>query len=88
MDKIAVLDFGSQYSHLICRRIREGNVYCELLPYNTPAQVIKEIGPKGIIFSGGPASVYSKGSPKPDRGDLPTGISNFRNLLWSSVDCR
>ena len=67
MDKIAVLDFGSQYSHLICRRIREGNVYCELLPYNTPAQVIKEIGPKGIIFSGGPASVYSKGSPKPDR---------------------
>jgi len=67
MDKIAVLDFGSQYSHLICRRIREGNVYCELLPYNTPAKVIKEIGPKGIIFSGGPASVYSKGSPKPDR---------------------
>src|ERR1043166_9099165 len=67
MDKIAVLDFGSQYSHLICRRIREGNVYCELLPYNTPAKVIKEIGPKGIIFSGGPSSVYSKGSPKPDR---------------------
>jgi GMP synthase (glutamine-hydrolysing) len=66
MDKIAVLDFGSQYSHLICRRIRQGNVYCELLPYNTPAKVIKEIGPKGIIFSGGPASVYSKGSPKPD----------------------
>lgn len=66
MDKIVVLDFGSQYSHLICRKIREGNVYCELLPYNTPAKIIKEIGPKGIIFSGGPASVYSKGSPKPD----------------------
>jgi GMP synthase (glutamine-hydrolysing) len=66
MDKIIVLDFGSQYSHLICRKIREGNVYCELLPYNTPAKIIKEMGPKGIIFSGGPASVYSKGSPKPD----------------------
>ncbi len=67
MDKIVVLDFGSQYSHLICRRIREANVYCELLPYNTPAKVIKEINPKGIIFSGGPASVYAKNAPKPDK---------------------
>ncbi|HEX6068047.1 MAG TPA: glutamine-hydrolyzing GMP synthase [Nitrososphaera sp.] len=67
MDKIVVLDFGSQYSHLICRRIREANVYCELLPYDTPAKVIKEMNPKGIIFSGGPASVYAKGAPKPDK---------------------
>ena len=67
MDKLVVLDFGSQYSHLICRRIREANVYCELLPYNTPAKVIKEIDPKGIIFSGGPASVYAKNAPKPDK---------------------
>jgi GMP synthase (glutamine-hydrolysing) len=66
MDKLVVLDFGSQYSHLICRRIREANVYCELLPYNTPAKVIKEIDPKGIIFSGGPASVYAQNAPKPD----------------------
>jgi GMP synthase (glutamine-hydrolysing) len=67
MDKIVVLDFGSQYSHLICRRIREANVYCELLPYNTPAKVLKEMDTKGIIFSGGTASVYAKGAPKPDR---------------------
>jgi GMP synthase (glutamine-hydrolysing) len=67
MDKIVVLDFGSQYSHLICRRIREVNVFCELLPYNTPAQVIKELDPKGIIFSGGPSSVYAKDAPKPDK---------------------
>jgi GMP synthase (glutamine-hydrolysing) len=66
MDKLVVLDFGSQYSHLICRRIREANVYCELLPYNTPAKVIKEINPNGIIFSGGPASVYAQNAPKPD----------------------
>jgi GMP synthase (glutamine-hydrolysing) len=66
MDKLVVLDFGSQYSHLICRRIREAKVYCELLPYNTPAKVIKEIDPKGIIFSGGPASVYAQNAPKPD----------------------
>ena len=67
MDTIVVLDFGSQYSHLICRRIREANVYCELLPYNTPAKVLQEIKPKGVIFSGGLASVYSKHSPKPDK---------------------
>jgi GMP synthase (glutamine-hydrolysing) len=67
MDKLVVLDFGSQYSHLICRRVREVNVYCELLPYNTPAKVIEEMDPKGIIFSGGPASVYAKNAPKPDR---------------------
>jgi GMP synthase (glutamine-hydrolysing) len=73
MDKIVVLDFGSQYSHLICRRIREANVYCELLPFNTPAKVIREIDPKGIIFSGGPASVYAKDAPKPDKDLLKLG---------------
>lgn len=66
MDKIVVLDFGSQYSHLICRRIREANVYCELLPYDTSIKVIEELNPKGIIFSGGPSSVYAKDAPKPD----------------------
>ena len=70
MDRIVVLDFGSQYSHLICRRIREANTYCEILPYNTPVKVLEEISPKGIIFSGGPASVYSKDSPKPDKNML------------------
>ncbi len=74
MDKIIVLDFGSQYSHLICRRIRESNVYCELLPYNTPIKTITELNPKGIIFSGGPASVYEKDSPKPDKKIFDLGI--------------
>jgi GMP synthase (glutamine-hydrolysing) len=67
MDRIVVLDFGSQYSHLICRRIREANVYCELLPFNTPTEIIQDLNPKGIIFSGGPASVYAKDAPKPDK---------------------
>ena len=57
MDKIVVLDFGSQYSHLICRRIREANVYCELLPHDTPAKLLREMEPKGIIISVGPASI-------------------------------
>jgi GMP synthase (glutamine-hydrolysing) len=73
MDKIVVLDFGSQYSHLICRRIREANVYCELLPFNTPAKIVRELDPKGIIFSGGPASVYAKDAPKPDKELLKMG---------------
>ena len=65
MDKIVVLDFGSQYSHLICRRIRDFAVYAELLPYGTSIDKIKELSPKGLIFSGGPASVYEQGAPKP-----------------------
>ena len=74
MDKIVVLDFGSQYSHLICRRIRESNVYCELVPYNVPLDKITELNPKGINFSGGPARVYSKNYPKPDKKNFEAGI--------------
>jgi GMP synthase (glutamine-hydrolysing) len=66
MDKIVVLDFGSQYSHLICRRIRDFSVYAELLPFDTPLEKINEINPKGIIFSGGPSSVYDSDAPVPD----------------------
>ena len=74
MDKIIVLDFGSQYSHLICRRIREANVFCELYPYNLTAEQIKQISPRGIVFSGGPASVYTNTSPKPDKKIFELGI--------------
>jgi GMP synthase (glutamine-hydrolysing) len=74
MDKIVVLDFGSQYSHLICRRVRDSNVYCELVPYNLPLDKIMDLDPKGIIFSGGPASVYAKDSPKPDSKIFEVGI--------------
>jgi len=65
MDKIVVLDFGSQYSHLICRRIRDFSVYAELVPYNISLKKLKELNPKGIIFSGGPSSVYNSKSPTP-----------------------
>jgi GMP synthase (glutamine-hydrolysing) len=74
MDSIVVLDFGSQYSHLICRRIREESVFCELLPYNSPIKDIKKLNPKGIILSGGPSSVYSKGSPRPDKAIFKSGV--------------
>jgi GMP synthase (glutamine-hydrolysing) len=66
MDKIVVLDFGSQYSHLICRRIREFSVYAELVPYDISYEELQKLNPTGIIFSGGPSSVYSSDAPMPE----------------------
>ncbi len=62
-DSIAILDFGSQYSQLITRRVRELNTFSELLPYHTTAKELKRLNPKGIILSGGPNSVYEDGAP-------------------------
>ncbi len=61
---VLVLDFGGQYNQLIARRVREANVYCEVLPYNVSIERIKEKNPKGIIFTGGPASVLDENAPK------------------------
>ena len=66
MDKIVVLDFGSQYSHLICRRIREFSVYAELVPYDISYEELEKLKPTGIIFSGGPSSVYNSDAPIPE----------------------
>ncbi len=66
MDKIIVLDFGSQYSHLICRRIRDFSVYAELVPFDISLENLNKLNPKGIIFSGGPSSVYDSNAPVPD----------------------
>ncbi|MEC4849317.1 MAG: glutamine-hydrolyzing GMP synthase [Nitrosarchaeum sp.] len=66
MDKIVVLDFGSQYSHLICRRIREFSVYAELVPFDISLEELQKQNPKGIIFSGGPSSVYNSDAPVPE----------------------
>jgi GMP synthase (glutamine-hydrolysing) len=63
-DTILILDFGSQYTQLIARRVRESNVYCEILPFDTPKETILAREPKGIILSGGPASVYDSDAPK------------------------
>ena len=67
MDKIVVLDFGSQYSHLICRRIREFSVFAELVPYDISIDELKKLEPKGIIFSGGPSSVFNSDAPLPTK---------------------
>ena len=60
---IAVLDYGSQYSQLICRRVREAQVYAELIPWDRAAEILPKLQPAGIILSGGPNSVYDPGAP-------------------------
>jgi GMP synthase (glutamine-hydrolysing) len=71
---VIVLDFGGQYNQLIARRVRECSVYCEVLPYTTSLERIKEIAPKGIIFTGGPASVYEPDAPSCDPAIFSLGI--------------
>jgi GMP synthase (glutamine-hydrolysing) len=73
-DRIAVLDFGSQYTQLIARRIRELGVYSEILPPSYPAEEIVAAGYKGVILSGGPSSVYEEGAPLPGRALFETGV--------------
>jgi GMP synthase (glutamine-hydrolysing) len=85
-DAVVVLDFGSQFAQLIARRVRELNVYSELLPHDTPWSEIVRRAPKAIILSGGPNSVYDKDAPRPDpavwRGEIPVlGICYGAQLM-------
>lgn len=73
-ERIAILDFGSQTTQLIARRLRELGVYCEILPYNTATEAVLTSETRGIIFSGGPASVLAKDSPKPDSALYESGL--------------
>jgi GMP synthase (glutamine-hydrolysing) len=74
MDSIAILDFGSQYAQLIARRVREISIYCELFPYHTSAEKVLSLQPKGIILSGGPASVYDVNAPLIPEYVLQSGL--------------
>ena len=65
-EKVLILDFGSQYTQLIARRVRELKVYCEIHPYIMPLESIREFAPQGIILSGGPRSVYDRDAPTVD----------------------
>lgn len=73
-ETVIVLDFGGQYNQLIARRVRECNVYCEVIPYNKGIDAIKEKNPVGIIFTGGPNSVYEENSPKIGREIFDLGV--------------
>jgi GMP synthase (glutamine-hydrolysing) len=73
-ERVLVLDFGSQYAQLIARRVREQHVYCEIVRHDITAARVRELAPKGIILSGGPASVYTEGAPKCDPALFDLGI--------------
>ena len=74
MEKILIVDFYGQYNQLIARRVRECNVYSEIVPYDTPIEKIKEKNPKGIIFTGGPSSVYLENAPMCNKEIFELGI--------------
>ena len=71
---VLVLDFGGQYNQLIARRVREHNVYCEVKPYKTSIEEIKALNPIGIIFTGGPNSVYLENSPRMSKEIFELGV--------------
>ena len=73
-ETVLILDFGSQYTQLIARRVRENHVYSQIVPYNISAREISELAARGLILSGGPASVYEKKSPAPDKDIFKLGL--------------
>ncbi|HEV2460031.1 MAG TPA: glutamine-hydrolyzing GMP synthase [Ktedonobacterales bacterium] len=73
-EMVAILDYGSQYSRLIARRVRECRVYCELLPADTTLEELRRLGAKGVILSGGPDSVYDEGARRVDQAILDSGL--------------
>src|SRR5215203_2953933 len=73
-EQIVILDFGSQYTQVIARRIRECNVFSTIIPFNTPAAKIALMKPRGLILSGGPSSVYASDAPLPDKEVFKLGV--------------
>ena len=87
-DTILVLDFGSQTAQLIARRVRDQQVFCQLVRHDLSAERIREIGPKGLILSGGPASVYADGAPQCDPGIFDLGIPVLGICYGMQAACR
>jgi GMP synthase (glutamine-hydrolysing) len=94
-EQIVILDFGAQYTQVIARRVRECNVYCTIVKFDTPAREIARLQPKGLILSGGPASVYAEKAPRPDKAifelDVPIlgicyGIQLMATYLGGKVE--
>src|SRR5436190_24126807 len=91
---VLILDYGSQYTQLIARRVRECGVYCEIVPFNVDLDTVRSRHPRALILSGGPASVYGAGAPQSPRAlfelGLPTlgicyGLQLFAHVLGGRV---
>lgn len=87
-ERILVLDYGSQTAQLIARRVRESHVFCQLVKHDLPADRIRELNPKGLILSGGPASVYADGAPQPDPAIFDLGIPILGICYGMQLACR
>ncbi|MFP6769094.1 MAG: glutamine-hydrolyzing GMP synthase, partial [Planctomycetaceae bacterium] len=87
-DQVLILDFGSQTAQLIARRVREQNAFCRLVRHDLSAERIREINPRGLILSGGPASVYAEGAPQPDPDIFDLGIPILGICYGMQVACR
>ena len=87
-ERVLVLDFGGQTAQLIARRVREQNVFCQLVRHDLPAERIHELAPRGLILSGGPASVYEAGAPHPDPRIFELGIPILGICYGMQVECR
>lgn len=87
MDKILILDFGSQVTQLIARRVREAGVYCEIHPFNRTDEQIRAFAPKGIILSGGPASTTEEGSPRAPQAVWDLGVPVFAICYGQQTLC-
>ena len=79
-DKVLILDFGSQTTQLIARRVREFGVYCEIWPCTSTAEALRGFGAGAVILSGGPASVHEGGSPRPDHEVFRLAAEKFKYL--------
>src|SRR6266581_5503948 len=73
-ERVLIVDFGAQYGQLIARRVREQNVFCQIVRHNITPERVRELRPKGLILSGGPASVYEPGAPRCDPAIFRLGI--------------
>ena len=82
--KVLILDFGGQYNQLIARRVRECNVYCEVKPFDMSLEEIRAYDPLGIIFTGGPNSVYAPDSPTRTRGSTAWGCPSWASATAAS----